>query len=223
MTDSLGVALTGAGLFYKNAVLTDPSSAPVLRTQLFPDLSELTPGSALTHIGTGIYGGALFSAVQNTQFGNYLAELYSSDATLDNQVSWVQFEVRPVPATAGASVTLSSSIDSELNINIQQGDAIIAGSPNQIQWTDTDATWSALAIDTVTLYLSTQPGYANEIDVPATYDALNATITLDDLSSSDTSNLKLTTYTYRLRAEITPASDGPVTLVTGKFTVARAA
>jgi hypothetical protein len=198
-------------------------------------LSITNPNTPVSHLAVGEYGGVLIGAVDNALYGTTRVVLYSSDATLDYPSVWVQFEVSDTEAlleaikaktdliTGGGNVTLRSSIDANLDINIQQGDAIIAGSPNEIAWVDSSGTWANYAIASVTLYISTDPNYVNEQDFPATYDSPTATITLDDLLSSQTQALRVTTYNYRLRADMVVAADGPVTLVTGKFTVSRAA
>ena len=247
MPDSIGINLIGGTIFYKQLIPTDPANAPILRTLVLPDLTVITPGTLLSsHPSAGVYGGILVTASQNTQYGGYLAELFTADLLMDSQVAWVQFEVRADPiaaivpgaypvnsvgydialllarTAAGVNVSDTSPFTTEFDFDIEQGDAYIAGTSQEIAWAG-NAFWPVLGIASVNLIASRQPGWANPVIFPATYDAVNNRVVLNSLLAADTNGLKLSIYAYKLNATLTVSANGPVTLKTGLMNVKRSA
>lgn len=105
MSFPIGTALTALFSFFKNSVLTDPSAPPTIVNATYPDFTLLTPIPALTHVRTGQYSAVVFTTLQSITAGNYQAIAYTTDTTLDNQVSLESWEVE---ATASGTVNVSS-------------------------------------------------------------------------------------------------------------------
>ncbi len=123
MSFPIGTALTALFSFFKSSVLTDPSAPPTIVNATYPDFSLLTPIPALTHVRTGQYSATVFTAGQVLTAGNYQALAYTTDATLDNQVSLESWEVESaasgsvdVKSFSGAAATQVTDIQTHVDL-----------------------------------------------------------------------------------------------------------
>lgn len=100
--DGIGVDLLGSYTFYKNYLPSDSAAPVVIQRIIWPDLSVTNPGTTVSQIDTGEYGGILVAAVDNIAYGSIRVELYTNDPTLDNQVGWIQFDVTDIDTMLAA-------------------------------------------------------------------------------------------------------------------------
>lgn len=129
-------ALPAVFYFWKNGVLTSPSSAPTIVAAYYPDFSLLTGlPLSLTATATGVYTKSdVFTALQATQSGDYSAIAYTSDTTMDNQVSIAQWQVGiDYISQLAANVITAASIATDAITEIQAG---LATSTSQITIND---------------------------------------------------------------------------------------
>ncbi len=100
MSKPLGSVLDGVFWFSKANILADPSPLPTVIVCAKPDGTTVSP-PALTHLATGIfYASQLFSATDTAALtGFYVAAAGSSDATIDNPLFEVEWEVETVDKT----------------------------------------------------------------------------------------------------------------------------
>lgn len=162
MTDILGVDLTGSYTFSKSGVPADSAAPVVIQRIIWPDLSVTAPGTTVTHLATGEYGGTLVAAVDNTAFGFIRVILYTNDPTLDNMVGWVTFEVRAVPAQQGTTVTVQSPISADLDISLEWADDYQTANGREITWL-ADSSWPT---DTATAEFETSADYGVPFSLP---------------------------------------------------------